>query len=73
MLGLGLWCLVPLLTIFQLNRSISFIRGENRSTRTKPPTCRKSLRDFLEKKLKPSLRDIMRVANFNICPSYLKK
>jgi len=39
----GLWYLTPLSTLFQLYLSVSFIDGEIRSTRRKPPTCRKSL------------------------------
>ena len=41
-LGLGLWCLIPLSTAFQLYRG-SFIGGGNWSTQRKPPICRKSL------------------------------
>ena len=45
-IGLGLWRLTPLSTLFQLYRyivAVSVIGGGNRNTRKKPPTCRKSL------------------------------
>jgi len=42
-LGLRLWCLTLLSTIIQLYRDgdVSFIDGENLTTRRKLPTCRK--------------------------------
>ena len=42
--GLGLWCLTPPSTIFQLYRGGQFFfGGQNRNTWRKPPICRKSL------------------------------
>jgi len=38
---------MPLSTIFQLYRGGQFIGGGTRSTRRKPPTCRKSLTIFI--------------------------
>jgi hypothetical protein len=42
-----LWRLTPLSTIFQLYSGIQFYGGGNQSTRRKPPTCRKSLTNFI--------------------------
>ena len=44
-----LWCFMPLSTIFQLTYifGVSFIGGGNRITWRKPPTCHKSLTNFL--------------------------
>ena len=44
---LGLWCLTPLLAIFQLYLVVSFTGGGKRCTRRKPPICRKSLANFI--------------------------
>jgi hypothetical protein len=42
--GWGLWCL----TLFQQYLvAVSFIVGGNRSGQRKPPTCRKSLTNFI--------------------------
>ena len=42
-----LWCLTPLLAIFQLYIvAVSFVGGGNQSTRRKPPSCHKSLTNF---------------------------
>ena len=43
----GCWCLTPLSTHFSYIVAISFICGGNWSTRRKPPTCRKSLTNFI--------------------------
>jgi hypothetical protein len=40
----GLWCLMPLSTIFQYIMVVSFIGGGNRRKAT---TCRKSLTNFI--------------------------
>ena len=44
---LGFWCLTPLSTTFQLYRGVSFIGAGNRSIQREPPTCRKSLINFI--------------------------
>jgi len=38
---------MPLPPYFSYILAVSFIGGENRSTRRKPPTCHKSLTNFI--------------------------
>ena len=46
--GFGLWCLTPLSTLFfSYIVAVSFTGGGNRSTRRKPPICRKSLTNYI--------------------------
>jgi hypothetical protein len=46
-LRLGLLCLTPLSKYFSYIVAVSFIGGENRKIRRKPPTYRKSLTNFI--------------------------
>jgi hypothetical protein len=46
-LGLGLWCLTPLLTIFQLNRGGQFYWWSKSEYPEKTQTFRKSLTNFI--------------------------
>ena len=43
----ALWCLTSLSTIFSNIAAVSFIDEGHRSTRRKPPTCRKLLTNFI--------------------------
>ena len=44
-----LWCLMPFQQYFSYIVAVSFIGGGNRSSRRKPPTCHKSLTNFITK------------------------
>ena len=43
----GLWCLTHFQQYFSYIVAVSFIDGGNQSTWGKPPTCRKSLTNFI--------------------------
>ena len=47
--GVGVWWFMPLSTIFQLHVycGSQFLGGGNQSTMRKPPTCRRSLTNFI--------------------------
>jgi len=47
MVWFGLWCLTPLSKYFSCIVAVSFIGRGNWSTRRIPPTCHKSLTNFI--------------------------